>query len=323
MGRLTRNARILSLGAAAAVLALTSGCVTQDRRSLPPALGLELEQTSTVPPWTGMSPSWEKLGEIESWLKGDLAYHSTFWNLEGRLQLAEGRLEFSSNDLKGAAPTGPMRERVLSAHVGFQRVLSNGGATDGQIQRADAGKLGAERLLTGVSASTAPASTVITRGQWGAGATIPSRLDQNGSRYEYITVHHSAMPDPPRLSGNLADSASAVRTIQRAHMVGPEKMGDIGYHFLIDPFGRVFQGREITYQGAHSGGANNRRNLGVCLIGNFEYERPTKAALGALTSLVNQLRSSYGIPAQKVVGHSRWKNTACPGKHLATWLREH
>ena len=270
-----------------------------------------------------MPPSWEKLGEIESWLRTDDAYGSTFWNLEGRLQLAEGRLEFASGDLKGTAPTGAMRERVLSAHVGFQRVLASGGATDGQVERADSGKLSAERLLTGVSASTAPATTVITRGQWGAGATIPSRLNQNGSRYEYITLHHSAMPNPPYLSGNLADSATAVRQIQRAHMVGPEQMGDIGYHFLIDPFGRVFQGREITYQGAHAGGTNNRRNVGICMIGNFEFERPTSAALGSLNSLVTQLRTSYGIAPHKVVGHSRWKNTACPGKHLASWLQEH
>jgi len=323
MGRLTWNARILSLGATTAMLALTLGCVSQDRNALPPALGHDMETASTLPPWTGMPSSWKKLGEIDSWLKTDHAYTSTFWNLEGRLQLAEGRLEFASSDLKGTAPTGTMRERVLTAHVGFQRVLSNGQATAGQVERADAGKLGAERLLTGVSASTAPATAIITRGQWGASATIPHRLDQNGSRYEYITLHHSAMPNPPQLSGSLADSAAAVRQIQRGHMVGTEKMGDIGYHFLVDPFGRVFQGRDVTYQGAHAGGTNNRRNLGICLIGNFDLERPTAEALGSLNSLVNQLRGSYGIPAHKVVGHSRWKNTACPGKHLATWLDKH
>jgi hypothetical protein len=61
-------------------------------------------------------------------------------------------------------------------------------------------------------------------------------------------------------------------------------------------------------------------NIGICLIGNFDRERPTSQALTALDSLVSQLRSNWKIPASGIRGHSDWKTTDCPGRYLRAWV---
>jgi hypothetical protein len=150
------------------------------------------------------------------------------------------------------------------------------------------------------------------------------RMDKNQGGWRRITVHHSAEVHPPDLDGTQASSAAAVRSIQKAHIDGKETgWGDIGYHFLVDPYGRVFQGRDLAWQGAHAKGNNNVQNIGVCLLGNFEEERPTQAALAALEKLLDDLRQQHGIARSRVLVHGDLKKTECPGRHLLPWVRQY
>ena len=96
--------------------------------------------------------------------------------------------------------------------------------------------------------------------------------------------------------------------------------GDIGYHFVIDPYGRVLEGRDLTFQGAHARGDNNVKNVGICLIGNFDQTKPSEAALTALRRLVDDVRSKYRIPRTLVYGHRDLRGTRCPGENLARWV---
>ena len=96
--------------------------------------------------------------------------------------------------------------------------------------------------------------------------------------------------------------------------------GDIGYHYLIDPAGRVWAGRSLDYQGAHARGSNNIANIGICLLGNFDDERPRPTALRSLASLLGALRERHDIPAFRVYGHCDFCVTACPGRHLSSWV---
>ena len=166
------------------------------------------------------------------------------------------------------------------------------------------------------------ASGIIERRRWEAAPANPARLDRNDGVWRYVTVHHSAEPNPPRLSGTLEDSAAAVRRIQSAHVKG-EGNGDIGYHYLIDPFGRIFEGRPLTYQGAHARGSNNVRNLGVCLLGHFEQEAPTSEALESLRVLLDWLREVHSIPKSQVFVHDDFVVTVCPGRRLRGWVRSY
>ena len=98
------------------------------------------------------------------------------------------------------------------------------------------------------------------------------------------------------------------------------RFGDIGYHYLIDAAGRIFEGRPIAWQGAHARGQNNYQNLGVCLLGDFTRGRPTEAALASLGLLLNELRARYRIPSGRVFGHRDLLVTECPGDALQDWI---
>ena len=112
---------------------------------------------------------------------------------------------------------------------------------------------------------------------------------------------------------------STIRKIQRAH-IDASGYGDIGYHFLIGPSGRVFEGRSLEWQGAHAYKDNNVGNVGICLLGNFEETRPTPEQLRALEGLVADLSARYDIPRNRVYGHREFRTTLCPGRNLMVWV---
>jgi hypothetical protein len=292
--------------------------------------GTASEATATLPPWVGQPLTWEKLSAIESWLESGSASSSPYWGVEGELALSEGRLSFAQSDaLSAGADPGALAARLGAARQGFERVLADSRASGDQIERARVGLEASQGPAVEPERPSQPhareaswLSGVIPRASWGASRAIPSKMVRNQNGWRYITVHHSAERHPPELSGSLEDSASAVRSIQHAHMNG-EGYGDLGYHYVIDPYGRVFQGRELTWQGAHAGGSNNLQNIGICLLGNFDVEHPTPAALGALQHLLDELRAKWNIPRKAVRAHCDWKTTDCPGTYLQSWVRSY
>jgi hypothetical protein len=159
--------------------------------------------------------------------------------------------------------------------------------------------------------------------EWGALPLNTAKLDVVGGRWEKITVHHSDEVGTLVFNGTMAQSAQAVRSIQRQHIRG-NNWGDIGYHYLIDGSGRVFEGRPLKWQGAHAGDRfKNRRNLGICLLGNFNKHTPSAKAREALRGLLEDLRKAHSIPRAKVYVHSEFKSTDCPGRHLTTWVKSY
>ncbi len=158
---------------------------------------------------------------------------------------------------------------------------------------------------------------VLPRTDWRPMSPIQSRLEPMGKIYR-ITVHHSAMLFRDTKAGT---AANQLRVIQKNHMQSPDRRyGDIGYHFLIDPAGRVWQGRELRYQGAHARGDHNIGNIGICLLGNFirggDGQRPNDQALRSLRTLVADLARRYGVSGQELHCHSDFVTTECPGVYL-------
>lgn len=163
----------------------------------------------------------------------------------------------------------------------------------------------------------AAAATIqqLDRARWGARTPDRGNLDPMG-RIWRVTVHHSAMLARP---GAAQVSAAAIRAIQQQHMEG-RGYGDIGYHFLIDPTGRIWQGRDLKFQGAHASGANNEGNVGICLLGNFttgrDGQEPTDAQLRSLQTLLRQVCQQHRLPAREIHTHREFRPTSCPGEHL-------
>ncbi len=153
----------------------------------------------------------------------------------------------------------------------------------------------------------------ISRGTWAVTPPNPAKMKPMGA-VSRITIHHEGSAQP-NSDATLAQVAATLRRIQGQH---GKRMGagDIGYHFIIDRTGVIWQGRDWSFQGAHTSGANPH-NIGVMLLGNFEIQQPTGQQLGAMYSLVASLVRKYGLnAATDLYGHSDFSNTQCPGKHL-------
>lgn len=283
------------------------------------------EGNDVAPGWISEPLSWQKLVAIEKWLGTEGPYSTPLWRLEGELVLNLGRLEFARRemvDLKTAADA-ELPSRVRTARRGLEVVMADIDATGAQRRRAQDGIRRADRLL-GTSTVPVPSGSVpvIARATWGALKPHLDRMEKTQGAYTRITVHHSADPNPVELDGTSARTYEAMREIQKAHMDGKTtQYGDIGYHFVIDPYGRLLEGRDIAYQGAHAYGDNNILNIGICLIGNFDKERPTKAALETLQRELDTLRQRYDIPKTRVYGHRELRSTECPGENLMRWVQ--
>ncbi len=188
--------------------------------------------------------------------------------------------------------------------------------------------------LVGVSAGCAPkrprwsleSLTIIPRAQWGAvepdlNAPVEHGLYDAQTNPDgwmvysqplsqvltTIVVHHSALP--------LTDGSLQ---IQQKHM-RDKGYADIGYHFVIDDAGRIYEGRKLNVRGAHTGG-HNTGTVGIVLMGNFEEAQPTAAQLSSLKLLVASLVSEYGI--KYLAGHRDFQpdKTVCPGRNLEAFL---
>jgi len=73
---------------------------------------------------------------------------------------------------------------------------------------------------------------------------------------------------------------------------------DIGYNFLVDEDGNVYEGRGWDTVGAHTYGYN-RVSIGIGFIGEFSYRTPNSAALDAAKQLI-----SYGVSTVATVVRS-------------------
>lgn len=150
--------------------------------------------------------------------------------------------------------------------------------------------------------------TIISRSEWGAEDPDPRLQNEHDPEiFNTVVVHHSAML--------LSDGP---REIQYAHM---HRRGflDIGYHFVIDGRGRIYQGRSLAVHGAHVSN-HNAGTLGIALMGNYEESEPIPEQLARLKWLIRTLMQKY--PLTHLAGHSDFLpgKTLCPGKNLEPLL---
>ena len=159
-------------------------------------------------------------------------------------------------------------------------------------------------------------SFVIPRSKWTTGNTR-EWLTEPMRGIRSITIHHDAIS--PRPSGQYADSVRRLKAIRSGHL--SHQWADIGYHYAIDPAGRVWQGRSLVYQGAHVKN-QNPGNIGIVVFGNHEQVTPTASALESLNKLIAHEMLRFGVSMNRVRTHRELAPTACPGKHLQARMNE-
>lgn len=155
---------------------------------------------------------------------------------------------------------------------------------------------------------------VLPRDQWGA-QSIKTNVKHMGP-IDKITIHHTAGPTFWDITRSGA--AEQIRNIQRFHQK-QRGWADIGYHYVIDRAGNVWQGRSLRYQGAHARGHLNHGNVGIALLGNFCEQRPTKAQYISLAIMVEKLCAHFHLDSDRVFTHGELANghTSCPGPALS------
>lgn len=142
----------------------------------------------------------------------------------------------------------------------------------------------------------------------------------------HIIVHHSAGSNQTNIN-----YSEVVNYIWDLH-VNTNGWDDIGYNWLIDPNGILYEGRPDGYQGAHFS-CINENTVGICLLGDFTLISPTEEAVNTLVNLVafeatahqiDVLSESYhdtgAFFLENVAGHrdssgsaNSCSTTACPG----------
>ncbi len=156
----------------------------------------------------------------------------------------------------------------------------------------------ARQLTPRMSSPAAEASAqpdVIRRDEWGADEESSWRDGRSPSYAEvdFGVLHHTATSN----WYSEAEAAAQVRNIQHWHVHG-NGWQDIGYNFLIDRFGNVYEGRaggmELGVVGAHAGGWNTG-SFGVAIMGNFNDAAPPQAARDAAARVIAWKYDVHGI----------------------------
>jgi N-acetyl-anhydromuramyl-L-alanine amidase AmpD len=139
---------------------------------------------------------------------------------------------------------------------------------------------------------------------------------------QFITVHHTGFPKP-WLQDNFDATAQHLEEIRQLHCDDAgRKWADIGYHFAVDRMGRVWQLRDLRFQGAHVKN-HNANNAGIVVLGNFDLQEPTAVQAAALLTLVDFMTHAYGLA--NIYTHRQLADTPtnCPGRHLQHLMDQH
>ncbi|MFF0203835.1 peptidoglycan recognition protein [Streptomyces sp. NPDC005017] len=193
-------------------------------------------------------------------------------------------------------------------------------------------------------AAGAPRPVIVSRAGWGADESLSSQAASYAAsgKIKAAVVHHTADSN----SYTCADAAAVIRAIHAYHV---NQLGwrDIGYNFLVDRCGTVYEGRkggvDRAVVGAHAYGFNTQ-TTGIAVLGTFTTAAPPQAVLNSLGALAAWKLGQYGIdPAGTTTltagadgtdyfhgswllgapltmptlhGHRDGYNTECPGEKL-------
>ncbi len=156
-----------------------------------------------------------------------------------------------------------------------------------------------------------PNLQVIARSSWTRTAANGGKVNpMNG--VSRITVHHEGWKTV--YFTDERTTAQRIETIRAVH-TRDNGWGDIGYHYIVDRDGRIWEGRSIASQGAHVRN-NNENNLGILLLGNFDKQTPSAPQMASLHNALAAFQKQYKVRATRIHTHQELASTACPGTNL-------
>ena len=224
-----------------------------------------------------------------------------------------------------------------AAHSAPERAALDTGTMDGSSEpaaatSAPAGSSSADSTSNGSDAASlsaavyTPKPVIYSRAQWGADERMRDKSSLHYYEVHAGFVHHTVNAN----NYTRAEVPGIIRSIYAYHTQS-RGWSDIGYNFVVDRFGRIWEGRyggvDRPVVGAHTLNYNDYA-FAMSAIGNYDITRPSKAMVQAYGALFAWKLSLHGVDAsstkqwvgsryfEAINGHRDAAATACPGRYL-------
>jgi len=217
-----------------------------------------------------------------------------------------------TNGTEPAAPTAPDASGTLATEPG-------------------AGDDGSDQIALQAATFT-PKPQIYSRAQWGADESMRDKSSLHYSEVHAGFVHHTV-----NANDYTRDEVPGILRSIYAYHTKSRGWSDIGYNFLVDRFGRIWEGRyggiDRPVVGAHTLNYNDY-SFAMSAIGNYDITQPSSAMIEAYGALFAWKLSLHGVNAAStnqqvgkkafpaINGHRDAASTACPGKYLYARLAD-
>jgi N-acetylmuramoyl-L-alanine amidase len=178
------------------------------------------------------------------------------------------------------------------------------------------GKRAAEDAGPASDATDAPQPNILTRSDWGADESWRSSDPRYSDTIEQAHIHHTA-------GSNDYTRADVPAIIRGDYWYHTQVLGwsDLGYNFVVDKFGRIWEGRaggiDRAVLGAHTLGFNHD-SFGVAAIGRYGATSPSSDLVSSLVRLTAWKLDAYD---REPAGHTRVRSAGSDRYPEGTWVR--
>jgi hypothetical protein len=195
---------------------------------------------------------------------------------------------------------------------------------------------------------------------------VPGEAMVKMGKVSFLTIHQTESVTPADDPASEQEALRKLQSLLQGGKLDPatgrriNRMGDIAYHYLIMPSGRVYEGRSAQFQtnsntsylspaerlksprfsreesegdkeAAPWGGAKVvskaprpgavAGHLCIAFVGNYTRNLPPKPALESFVALAADLLQRHHLGVDDVLTHRELARTDCPGEPLYLWLR--
>jgi hypothetical protein len=140
-----------------------------------------------------------------------------------------------------------------------------------------------------------------------------------------LTIHYTGVPGPITVDGKKI--AQLIKNTETNHLARREdNMSAIGYNFLIDKNGTIWEGRGWDYRnGANGNLEGNMSSISVCVLVGIRDNKLTQPVVDAIRSLREEAEKKMKVVKKRKIsvrGHRDHKPTSCPGERIYTMIQE-
>lgn len=284
-------------------------------------------RTRTAGRWSG----WERLELADGLAPGEAAD-------EAAAISRQGTAPYYAGESDGVQVRVDVRRGRLPQDLRADLVDPGESTADAHLTAAAPATGSATGPATEAAAATSAPPMVISRAGWGADESLRNGGPRYDATIQAAFVHHTA-------TGNYYGPDDVAAQLRGIYAYETQSLGysDMAYNFLVDRFGRIFEGRaggmDLPVVGAHTGGFNTE-TFGVAALGNFDIVDVPAETVRSIAKIVGWKLSLFGrdplgstvltsagggtsrypagtrVNVRVVSAHRDVGYTACPGQYL-------